>query len=119
MKTLFLTPALACVLTLSVCAQGNGAKPAPQSIRKFDFETKPVLLNSGYTMPILGMGTYSLSDEVCFNSVTALLNSGGRLIDTAFMYHNEASVGRAVRASSVPSYRGGIPSADGNIRRRF
>jgi hypothetical protein len=28
MKRLFLTPALACVLTLSVCAQGNGAKPA-------------------------------------------------------------------------------------------
>jgi diketogulonate reductase-like aldo/keto reductase len=102
MKRFFLIPALACVLTLSVCAQGNSAKPAPQSIRKFDFETKTVLLNSGYTMPILGMGTYSLSDEVCFNSVTALLNSGGRLIDTAFMYHNEASVGRAVRASSVP-----------------
>ena len=26
----------------------------------------------------------------------------GRLIDTAYMYHNEASVGRAVRESGVP-----------------
>jgi len=53
-------------------------------------------------MPIMGLGTYSLIDEECFNSVTALLEAGGRLIDTVFMYHNEASVGRAVRESDVP-----------------
>lgn len=45
--------------------------------REFDFETKTVLLNSGYEMPIMGLGTYSLSDEECYNSVTALLESGG------------------------------------------
>ena len=69
---------------------------------KFDFEKKTVLLNSGYEMPIMGLGTYSLSDEECYNSVTALLESGGRLIDTAYMYGNEAAVGRAVRDSDVP-----------------
>lgn len=53
-------------------------------------------------MPIMGLGTYSLSDEECYNSVTALLNAGGRLIDTAYMYHNEAAVGRAIRDSDVP-----------------
>ena len=37
---------------------------------------------------------HSLSDEECYNSVTALLESGGRLIDTAYMYGNEAAVGR-------------------------
>lgn len=68
----------------------------------FDFETRTVLLNSGYEMPIMGLGTYSLSDEECYNSVTALLESGGRLIDTAYMYHNEAAVGRAIRDSTVP-----------------
>lgn len=68
----------------------------------FDFESRTVTLNSGYKMPIMGLGTYSLSDEECYNSVTALLNAGGRLIDTAYMYHNEASVGRAVRDSAVP-----------------
>ena len=60
------------------------------------------MLNSGYEMPILGLGTYSLSDEQCYNSVTALLNAGGRLIDTAYIYGNEAAVGRAIRDSDVP-----------------
>ena len=31
-----------------------------------------------------------------------LLKNGGRLIDTAYMYHNEAAVGRAIRESGVP-----------------
>ena len=70
--------------------------------RTFNFETRTVTLNSGYEMPIMGLGTYSLSDEECYNSVTALLNAGGRLIDTAYMYHNEAAVGRAIRDSDVP-----------------
>lgn len=68
----------------------------------FDMETKSVMLSSGYEMPIMGLGTYSLSDEECYNSVTALLESGGRLIDTAYMYGNEAAVGRAIRDSDVP-----------------
>lgn len=68
----------------------------------FNFETKTVTLNSGYEMPINGIGTYSLLDEVCVDSVTAALNSGVRLIDTAYMYHNEESVGEAVRNSGIP-----------------
>ncbi len=71
-------------------------------VGKFDFEKRTVMLNSGYEMPISGLGTYSLSDEECYNSVTALLNAGGRLIDTAYMYGNEAAVGRAIRDSDVP-----------------
>ncbi|MCD8077338.1 MAG: flavodoxin [Lachnospiraceae bacterium] len=34
-----------------------------RSVGEFDFETKTVLLNSGYEMPIMGLGTYSLTDE--------------------------------------------------------
>lgn len=75
---------------------------ASSKVGVFDFEKKTVLLNSGYEMPIMGLGTYSLSDEECYNSVTALLNAGGRLIDTAYMYGNEAAVGRAIRDSDVP-----------------
>ena len=55
----------------------------------FNFETKTVLLNSGYEMPIYGIGTYSLTGDTCVESVTAALNRGVRLIDTAYMYHNE------------------------------
>lgn len=53
-------------------------------------------------MPIVGLGTYALSDEECYNSVMALLEAGGRLIDTATYYRNEEAVGRAVRDSGVP-----------------
>ena len=68
----------------------------------FNFETKTVMLNSGYEMPIYGLGTYSLTGETCADSVTAALNRGVRLIDTAYMYHNEERVGEAVRNSGIP-----------------
>lgn len=68
----------------------------------FNFETKTVMLNSGYEMPIVGLGTYALSDETCIGSVNALLANGGRLIDTASFYGTEDSVGQAVRESSIP-----------------
>lgn len=68
----------------------------------FDFENKRVLLNSGYYMPIVGLGTYALPDDVCVNSVNALLENGGRLIDTASFYGTEDSVGEAVRNSKIP-----------------
>ena len=63
----------------------------------FDFENKTVLLNSGYTMPIMGLGTYALDYDTCVNSVMALIENGGRLIDTAYMYGNEEAVGEGVR----------------------
>lgn len=86
----------------TVSAEPEVTPDIDAQIGEFNFNTHTVMLNSGYEMPIMGLGTYSLSDEECFNSVTALLEAGGRLIDTAYMYHNEASVGRAVRESGVP-----------------
>ena len=63
----------------------------------FDFENRTVLLNSGYTMPIMGLGTYALDHDTCVNSVMTLIANGGRLIDTAYMYGNEEAVGEGVR----------------------
>ena len=51
----------------------------------FDFESKSVLLNSGYSMPINGLGTYSLLDDTC-GRVKNSIKDGVRLIDTAYMY---------------------------------
>ena len=68
----------------------------------FNFETRTVMLNSGHEMPIYGLGTYSLHDDVCRNSVTAALNRGVRLIDTAHAYGNEKEIGEAIRNSGVP-----------------
>ena len=89
-------------------ASGDGAHEKRSSsmnisdVGVFNFDTKSVLLNSGYHMPIAGLGTYSLSDGVCARSVSEHLKSGVRLIDTAFMYHNERGVGQGVRQSGVP-----------------
>lgn len=63
----------------------------------FDLETKTVLLNSGYEMPINGLGTYSLHGDECVSSVKAALSNGVRLIDTASAYGNEKEVGQAIR----------------------
>lgn len=55
-----------------------------------------VKLSSGYDMPILGLGTYSLHGDVCINSVKAALAAGFRKIDTAHMYDNEEEVGQYI-----------------------
>ena len=68
----------------------------------FNFNKKTVKLNSGYKMPLNGIGTYSLIDDTCVNSVSEALKRGVRLIDTAYMYDNEKEVGEAVRNSGIP-----------------
>ncbi len=93
---------LAAALFLTVFLTGFESGSAGASAPVFDLESRTVTLNSGYEMPVAGLGTYALSDEECYNSVTALLECGGRLIDTASYYGNEESVGRAIRDSDVP-----------------
>ena len=61
-----------------------------------------VTLNSGYEMPMLGLGTHSLHGETCKNAVKSALSQGYRLIDTAYMYGNETEIGEAIRESGVP-----------------
>lgn len=68
----------------------------------FNFKKKTVRLNSGYDMPLNGLGTYSLEDDVCVKSVSEALKCGVRLIDTASAYENEREVGKAVRESGIP-----------------
>ena len=59
-------------------------------------------LNNGIKMPLLGFGTYLLRDgSACEQSVLNAINAGYRLIDTAAAYHNEQSVGRAIKKSHV------------------
>ena len=91
---------LACVSASQAAGAENiteGESMIKEDIGVFDFESHTVLLNSGYAMPIMGLGTYSLDHDTCVNSVKTLLENGGRLIDTAYMYHNEEAVGEGVR----------------------
>ncbi len=74
-----------------------GIEEEPVMKAEFDFETKTVMLNSGYEMPINGLGTYSLHGDECINAVKSALSSGVRLIDTASAYGNEVEIGQAIR----------------------
>ncbi|MEI0699662.1 aldo/keto reductase [Brachyspira intermedia] len=67
----------------------------------FNFNTKTVKLNNGYEIPLNGIGTYSLLNDVCYNSILYALQNGVRLIDTAYIYNNEEEVGKAVRDSKI------------------
>ncbi len=69
----------------------------PAATGVFDLEKGTVLLNSGYEMPVLGIGCFALSDAQAENSVYWALRDGYRLIDTARIYGNEAGVGRGIR----------------------
>lgn len=74
----------------------NDKEPAGEA-GAFDLEQGTVLLNSGYEMPILGIGCFRLSQEEAENSVYWALRDGYRLIDTARIYGNEAGVGRGIQ----------------------
>ena len=61
-----------------------------------------IALNDENTMPAIGLGVAELSDDETERAVSAALEMGYRLIDTAAAYGNEAAVGRAIAASGIP-----------------
>lgn len=56
-----------------------------------------IRLSSGYDMPIVGLGTYSLRGDKCVNAILSAIRLGYRKFDTASFYGNEEEVGRAIR----------------------
>ncbi len=53
-------------------------------------------------MPIIGFGTYKIPEgEETVNAVKLAFSTGYRLIDTAKVYKNEESVGRAIKESGL------------------
>ena len=65
-------------------------------------ELAPVMrLNSGYDLPVVGLGTYALHGKTCTDAVISAVRSGYRLIDTASFYGNEREVGEGVRRSGI------------------
>ena len=80
----------------------NESDTSGQDSSQVEVVPKMVTLNSGYEMPAQGLGTYALDFATCVDSIHALAAAGGRLIDTAYMYHNEDAVGEGVRTCGVP-----------------
>ena len=61
-----------------------------------------IQLNTGQLLPKIGFGTWKLENGiVAYSAITTALDAGYRLIDTAMIYGNEESVGRAVTSSRV------------------
>lgn len=58
-------------------------------------------LNNGVPMPLIGFGTFMLGGETCTEAVTAAIESGYRMIDTAEAYGNEKEVGEGIRRSGI------------------
>ncbi|KLI53199.1 aldo/keto reductase [Brachyspira hyodysenteriae] len=97
MKNIFISFLLIYMIVLIF----NNKAEANNMKGNFNFNTKTVKLNSGYEIPLNGIGTYSLLNDVCYNSILYALQNGVRLIDTAYIYNNEEEVGKAVRDSKI------------------
>jgi diketogulonate reductase-like aldo/keto reductase len=60
-------------------------------------------LNNGVKVPSLGFGTWRIPDgEETYNAVLNALKTGYRHIDSALVYKNEGSTGRAIKDSKIP-----------------
>ncbi|KAE8375836.1 Aldo/keto reductase [Aspergillus bertholletiae] len=67
-----------------------------------ELSKKVFALNTGHTVPAIGLGTWQSKPGEVEKAVEAALRSGYRHIDTAAAYGNEAEVGAGIRASGVP-----------------
>ncbi|SES90628.1 Aldo/keto reductase [Salinibacillus kushneri] len=59
-------------------------------------------LNDGNLIPVIGFGTYKLIGNEGAIAIENAINNGYRLIDSAYNYENEGTVGAAIRRTSVP-----------------
>ena len=68
-------------------------------------------LNNGVEIPVLGFGTWKAADgEEAYQAVLAALKAGYRHIDTAAIYQNEESVGRAIKDSGLAREGSDVPA---------
>lgn len=58
-------------------------------------------LNDGLKVPAIGFGTGGFRGAAGVKVIASAIDAGYRLLDTAFNYENEGTVGQAVRQSSV------------------
>lgn len=61
-----------------------------------------ISLNDGTSLPAVGFGTCKLNGSPGAAAIVRAIDSGYRLLDSAFAYENEGAVGEAVRQTSVP-----------------
>ena len=52
-------------------------------------------------MDSIGLGTYQLKGNECYNTILKAIEHGYRLFDTAILYNNRKHVGKAIRDSGI------------------
>lgn len=60
------------------------------------------ILSDGFKIPKVGFGTSGFKGNDGARRIEMALNNGFRLIDSAYNYENEGSVGKAIRDSGIP-----------------
>jgi 2,5-diketo-D-gluconate reductase B len=60
-----------------------------------------IKLQSGYEMPVVGLGTWELTGKLCIQAVREALELGYRHIDTAYIYGNQREIAEAIQGSPV------------------
>lgn len=58
-------------------------------------------LIDGQVLPQVGFGTYKLNGTTGVHAIVNSLNNGYRILDTAYNYENEGTVGKAIQESHV------------------
>ncbi|WP_174615804.1 aldo/keto reductase [Virgibacillus ihumii] len=61
-----------------------------------------ITLNDGTRIPAIGFGTYKLWGNDGAAAIASAIDNGYRLIDAAYNYENEGTVGKALKQTSVP-----------------
>jgi diketogulonate reductase-like aldo/keto reductase len=61
----------------------------------------PIVEANGARIPQIGLGTMTLTGDICVNTVKAALQIGYRHLDTAIHYGNERETGEGLRQSGI------------------
>jgi 2,5-diketo-D-gluconate reductase A len=74
------------------------SQPTPRGA----LEVPRIVLNDGWSIPQLGLGTWQIDDAVAPEIVGTAIGCGYRMIDTATNYRNECGVGQALERCGLP-----------------
>lgn len=61
-----------------------------------------IKLHDGSIFPAVGFGTYQLKGSQGVQAIRNAIDAGYRLLDTAYNYENEATVGQAIKQHAIP-----------------
>ena len=81
------------IISAMTAGCSSGSSENASAVHEVPYAT----LNSGYKMPMLGLGTWTQDNATAEESVYTAIREGYRLIDTARYYGNESGVGKGVR----------------------